>query len=67
MYTTKIGFVYDAATYKKINEFTFPGKEGWGLTTDGEYLIMSDGTENLTYLDPNSFRVKRIVYVTEKM
>jgi len=34
-YETKIGFVYDAITFKKIGEFTFPSKEGWGLTTDG--------------------------------
>jgi len=54
-YETKIGFVYDAITFKKIGEFTFPGKEGWGLTTDGTNLIMSDGTFEITYLDPIHF------------
>src|SRR5580692_7718435 len=49
-YQTKIGFVYDAKTFKKIGEFTFPSAEGWGFTTDGTYLIMSDGTSNINYL-----------------
>ena len=53
-YTTKIGFIYDAKTFKKIGEFTFPSKEGWGMTTDGKYLIMSDGSSNINYFDPDS-------------
>jgi glutamine cyclotransferase len=42
-----------------------PGNEGWGLTTDGTYLIMSDGTYQLTYLDPNSFKTIKKITVTE--
>ncbi len=53
-YKTKIGFIYDAATFKKLGEFTFPSAEGWGMTTDGSHLIMSDGTSNIYYLDPTS-------------
>jgi glutamine cyclotransferase len=53
-YTTKIGFTYDAKTFKKLSEFTFPSKEGWGMTTNGAQLIMSDGTSNITFLDPDS-------------
>src|SRR5260221_5341140 len=37
-YKTKIGFVYDAKTFKKLGEFTFPSDEGWGMTTDGVSL-----------------------------
>jgi glutamine cyclotransferase len=48
-----VGFVYDAATFKKLKEFPVRS-EGWGLTTDGKYLIMSAGTSNLYYLDPDS-------------
>ncbi|MDQ3292259.1 MAG: glutaminyl-peptide cyclotransferase [Bacteroidota bacterium] len=62
-YTTKVGFVYDAKTYQKLQEFTFPSKEGWGLTTDGTHLIMSDGTSQLTYLDPNTFKTVKILNV----
>jgi glutamine cyclotransferase len=53
-YTTKIGFIYDAKTFKKIGEFTFPNKEGWGMTTDGKYIIMSDGSSDISYFDPDS-------------
>lgn len=64
-YKTKVGFVYDAATFKKLGEFTFPSQEGWGLTTDGKNLIMSDGTNTLTYLNPGSFQVVKTTEVSE--
>jgi len=64
-YKTKIGFVYNATTFKKIKEFTFPSKEGWGLTTDGISLIMSDGTYELTYLNPITFQTVKKISVTE--
>jgi len=63
-YTTKVGFVYDAITFKKIKEFTIPSDEGWGLTTDGTSLIMSDGTNVLTYLDPDTLQVIKTISVT---
>jgi len=53
-YTTKIGFIYDAKTFKKIGEFTFPNKEGWGMTTDGKYILMSDGSSDISYYNPDS-------------
>ena len=65
-YQTKIGFVYDAKTFKKLNEFTFPSKEGWGMTTDSTYLIMSDGTNVLTYLDPSTLKPTKTVKVEDK-
>lgn len=64
-YQTRIGFVYDAVTFKKIREFPLPTAEGWGMTTDGVHLIMSDGTHNLTYLDPASLQVAKTLPVTE--
>lgn len=64
-YQTKIGFVYDAKTFKKIGEFTFPSEEGWGMTTDGKYLIMSDGSSNINYLDPNNFKLVKVLGVTD--
>ena len=59
-YTTKIGFIYDAKTFKKLGEFTFPSKEGWGMTTDGKYLIMSDGTSNINYFDTDSTHPEQV-------
>lgn len=64
-WTTKIGFIYDAKTFKKLGEFTIPTKEGWGMTTDGTDLILSDGTSNISYMDPNTFRLKKVLGVTD--
>ena len=64
-YKSRTGFVYDEQTYQKIREFTIPSKEGWGLTTNGSILIMSDGTDKLTFLDPISLSVSKEIYVKE--
>jgi glutaminyl-peptide cyclotransferase len=55
-------FVYDLATFKQKKEFSYP-TEGWGLTTDGQSLIMSDGTPQIRFLDPATFEVKRAINV----
>ena len=60
----KIGFVYDEKTLKKIKDFTYTG-EGWSLTNDGKSLIMSDGSSNLRYLDPETLQVQKIVSVED--
>ena len=56
-------FVYDLAKWEKIGTFRYNG-EGWGLTTDGKSLIMSDGTSNITIRNPETFAVERTVSVT---
>jgi glutaminyl-peptide cyclotransferase len=65
-YRNKIGFIYDAVTYQQVGQFFYLSDEGWGLTTDGESLIMSDGTERLTYIDPQTFIITKILTVTEE-
>lgn len=55
-------FVYDLDTFQKEKEFTYTG-EGWGLTTDGQSLIMSDGTDQLRFLEPATFQEKRRITV----
>lgn len=57
------GFVYDLATFALEKEFTYTG-EGWGLTTDGRSLILSDGTDQIRFLDPATFNVTRTISVT---
>ncbi|MEM6524021.1 MAG: glutaminyl-peptide cyclotransferase [Bacteroidota bacterium] len=64
-YKSRVGFVYDEETYQKLQEFKIPSAEGWGLTTDGSSLIMSDGTSYLTFLDPVTLKVTRRLAVTE--
>lgn len=49
------GFVYDRATLKLQSTFTYAG-EGWGLTTDGQHVWMSDGTATLRQLDPETLK-----------
>ena len=58
------GFVYDAATLAPVDSFSYQG-EGWGLTTDGERLYMSDGTSAIRVVDPAGFRTERTIRVTE--
>ena len=53
-YRSTEGFVYDLETKEKLKSFTIPTKEGWGMTTDGELLIMSDGSSSLHFIDPVS-------------
>ena len=65
-YRTKIGFVYDAATFKQLTSFSFPNAEGWGMTTDSMHLIMSDGTDKLTYLDTTKLKPVRTINVTDE-
>ena len=62
-YQTKIGFIYDAKTFNKLGEFNIPGKEGWGMTTDTTYLIMSDGTNILYYVEPIDFKTIKTIQV----
>ena len=57
-------FVYDKATLQKKGEFQYPG-EGWGLTYDGESLILSDGTSTLRFFDPKTFKQKRKIEVVD--
>lgn len=57
-------FVYDLATFQPRDTLSYTG-EGWGLTTDGSVLYMSDGTARLRVLDPRTFAVKRTVDVTD--
>jgi glutamine cyclotransferase len=64
-YKNHLGFIYDANTFKQIGQFTFNNKEGWGLTTDGAAIIMSDGTDSLTYLDPDNLAPYKKLPVTE--
>jgi len=52
------GFVYDLSTFRQLQEFRYD-TEGWGLTYDGKNLILSDGSSDLFYLDPETFKPAR--------
>jgi glutamine cyclotransferase len=57
-----VGFVYDLNTFRANVQFNYTG-EGWGLTTDGFSLIMSDGTDQIRFLDPATFTERRRITV----
>lgn len=64
-YKNQTCFIYDGKTFQNIGKFTYTNREGWGLTTDGKSLIMSDGTSYLYFLDPVSFAVTKTLDVAE--
>lgn len=54
-YRSQVGFVYDKNTLEQIRSFDYQIREGWGLATDGKNLIMSDGTSQLFFIEPEFF------------
>jgi glutamine cyclotransferase len=56
------GFIYDVDTFRAEGEFTYEG-EGWGLATDGRWLVLSDGTSRIRFFDPDGFRLVRSIDV----
>jgi len=60
-YKSQVGFVYDRNTLEQIRSFDYQIREGWGLATDGQNLIMSDGSAQLYFIEPEFFtQVDRI-------
>ena len=57
-------YVFERDTFKPLRTFSYKG-EGWGLTTDGRLLIMSDGSSELKFIDPKDFSVVRTVTVKD--
>jgi glutaminyl-peptide cyclotransferase len=58
-----IGFVFDLRTFKRQRQFEYPG-EGWALTRNDKHIIMSDGTPELRFLDPNTLAETGRIQVT---
>ena len=60
----QLGFIYDAQSFQRVGQFNYSG-EGWGLTTDGKSLILSDGTNRIRFLDPSDFHVTKTIEVVD--
>ncbi len=61
---TQTGFVYELDSFQMLRTFGYTG-EGWGLAHDGTFLILSDGTNQIRFLDPETFQVQRTINVLE--
>lgn len=60
----KTGFIYNTETLQREKTFTyFKDMEGWGLTHNDKYLIMSDGTNTIYFLDPATQKLVRSINV----
>ncbi|MFC2022584.1 glutaminyl-peptide cyclotransferase [Chloroflexota bacterium] len=59
------GFVYDKDSFELLRRFTY-ATEGWGITHDGERIIMSDGTSTLYFLDSDTLQANGHIQVSDK-
>jgi glutamine cyclotransferase len=59
----QIALEYEQSTFDQTSQHTYSG-EGWGLCFDGERLVMSDGSSDLTFRDANTFDVLGTLPVT---
>lgn len=61
----QVCYVYDRETFAYKRRLSYRG-EGWGLTYDGQRLVMSDGSSVLKFVDPKTFRVTRTLAVRDR-
>lgn len=59
-------FLYDARNFRPLGKVLFPSPEGWGLTTDGRHLIMSNGSARILFVDPATRKVVKTLIVRGK-
>jgi glutamine cyclotransferase len=60
---SEVALVFDYGDLSETGSLSFEG-EGWGLCFDGEYLVMSNGTSELAFRDPDSFEVSHRISVS---
>ena len=62
-YREQVGFVYDENNFEVLRKIYYQIKEGWGLTNNGEYILMSDGSHYIYYMDTTYFSVVKKIEV----
>src|SRR5271169_4735150 len=60
---SEVGFVFDLATFKQQRQFRYAG-EGWALTQDGKQILMSDGTPQIRFINPQTLKETGRITVT---
>ena len=63
-WTEHKAFVYDLKSFRLESELAYDG-EGWGLTHDDRQLIRSDGTNQIRFVDPVTFKTTRTISVKD--
>ncbi len=61
-WTEGVCYVYDVRTFEPIKKYRYSG-EGWGITTDGEMLYMSDGSDKIYVRRASDFELEKIIYI----
>lgn len=51
--------IINSETHELIESVNY-NREGWGLTTDGEHLIASDGSSNIYFMDESLHTIKTL-------
>lgn len=59
-------FTYDQKTFQRTGQIPYD-TQGWGLTHDGEHLIVGDGSSAIVFRDPRSFEETRRLFVTDSV
>lgn len=64
-WTSGKGFVFDAETLRELGNFHYGkySKEGWGLTTINDKLVMSNGSDKLLFFDPETMQLGKTLSV----
>ena len=62
---SRIGFVYDSDNFNLLNTFNY-AHEGWGITHDGQRLIVSDGTPTIRFWDPETLQESGQIHVNDE-
>jgi glutamine cyclotransferase len=58
-----VAFEIDKESLKTIKTFHYQG-QGWGLTTDGKQLILSNGSDEIQFVNPDTFTVEHTIHAT---
>ena len=66
-YRERVVRKYQKATFALLEELTMPRevREGWGMTTDNTTIYVTDGSNNVYFIDPGTFRVTRTVPIVD--
>ena len=65
-YKAKKGFIYDLETFAVKDSFTYEPNEGWGMTHNNKYLIKSDSSEFLRFLEPKTMDIVKTIAVYDQ-